>query len=736
MASSYGNEDFAEVLDRTVGRYGSLSIIVVQLQQLTGGGRGFRDVLSSYKAMPEWSSEEASNFRHMMGLIKDACTSFGKVEEAARAYVLRTKEFAKENLEFAEDVQEGLGPEDLEDLLADWVASIDEMKESNGKIEIVKDEFENVLGKLETAQGHAASGKSSGKRDAEEASRNSLLYSVGGAVGTAVGGVATIATGGLAAIPIGAATAAFGGWSFGSAIKSAADSIKGFFYCPVTTSDDSSIQDKYRDWEKAFALAARQLDSAYAFVGKMTDESKKTLNDLSEYSRQLLSRSKKMAKAEKISRIQESKLVQKQFKRLEDESKTVKKACIAYIEKDNEARGITGTMAQLSLEQENLRKPVPQSADHSTPSSFAERTSSGEEAAQSVSYSPLRSDQAREEMDVEEEFIAIFDLTVVRFGGLSGNIGQLQRVIGGNKNFKDVLASYRHVPDMSSEEGRKYRNMMELIEDACNSLDKIAEAQRQYVLRTKEFAKDNIDFISDAQGNLEAEDIRELVSDWKDSIDKMTEYNDKIETVSDRFNRVLRDLRTAQGEAASGKERGRKGERDADRGTAACATGAVGSAGVAAAATVATGGLAAPIIGIGAVVSFGLGALKFASDSICRLFKGPETDDSSIQETHKKWKEAFALVSKQLDDAYGYIKSLTEESKKILTDLSTNSQLLAEKSKKMAKQQKIMRSSRWQSQFTRLGEKSNDVKTACIDYIRKDNSVRGITGTTARLSLE
>ncbi|KAI8512739.1 hypothetical protein Bbelb_093780 [Branchiostoma belcheri] len=333
----HGDEDFATGCARIFVRYGSLSVTIVRLQQLTGGGRGFRDVLSSYKAMPEWSSEEARNFRHMMGLIRDACTSFGKLEEAARSYVLRIKAFARENMEFVEDVRDGLAPEDVDDLLKDWIKSIDDIKECNGKIEIVKDEFDKVLDQLETAKGHASSGRSSGRRKAEEAQTDSVVHAVGGTAGTVVGTAATVATaasGGLlafAAIPIAAATGAFGGWTLGSAIKSAADS------------------GKYREWEEAFALVARQLEKAQAFIGNLTAENKKTLTDLAVYSRCLQDKSLGMADKEKIERFKNGGRIAKQFERLEEESKTVKTACIEYIKKDNEARGITGTMAQLSL---------------------------------------------------------------------------------------------------------------------------------------------------------------------------------------------------------------------------------------------------------------------------------------------------------------------------------------------------------------------------------------------------
>eukprot|EP00058_Branchiostoma_floridae_P011909 XP_002597397.1 hypothetical protein BRAFLDRAFT_69318 [Branchiostoma floridae] len=234
-----------------------------------------------------------------------------------------------------------------------------------------------------------------------------------------------------------------------------------------------------------------------------------------------------------------------------------------------------------------------------------------------------------------------------------GSPGQLKQVIEGDRKLKDI---YRKLPDVSSVS----MDMTELIHDACNSFDRIMEEQRQYVIHTEAFASGNINIINDTKEHLKATDIKELVSDWTDSIDKMKECNSKIETVSDRFNRVLKCLRMAQRVKTSSEEQGRM-------------------SGSALAPNTFRTYMTDPLLAFEEPAEQAARARNLVFDL---------TSDSSRQ----RQTETSALLYDvaQLDDTYGLLKSLAKKSKTLLTELSEYSLQLVDKSTRMARQMKVL----------------------------------------------
>ncbi|CAH1256682.1 Hypp1698 [Branchiostoma lanceolatum] len=271
-----------------------------------------------------------------------------------------------------------------------------------------------------------------------------------------------------------------------------------------------------------------------------------------------------------------------------------------------------------------------------------------------------------------------------------------------------------------------------------NAFGDLVEEARVYVLRVKNFGKDTATFTTEAQENLAPNEEDELLHDWKKSIDRMKEGNDKIEEVKQNFKKVLEKLRPAQDKAAGGAVRGRE---KADISAKFAETSNMEAGGLAVAAPVAayvTGGLAAPVLAFGGFLYKTWEAGQHAADSIRRYFSGPLTtsDDSPIQEKHKKWRETYDFVARKLDEAFEIISSSTEDCKKALNELSEDSNRLLDNFEKPLNQKKLERTDYFKRKCIRLREDSEELQQTCIDYIKKDDESRRLTGSMGRLSLQ
>ncbi|XP_035672332.1 uncharacterized protein LOC118413216 [Branchiostoma floridae] len=321
-------------------------------------------------------------------------------------------------------------------------------------------------------------------------------------------------------------------------------------------------------------------------------------------------------------------------------------------------------------------------------------------------------------MDDDDDFTELLDQTENAHDSLRLHIGQMQQVTRRGKEFQKVRQFYLTAPEWSTQEGQKFFEMMEHIKCVCESFGEVVEASRKYVLCTRDFAKDTIVFTTEAQGDLEREDERDLLLEWTDSIERMKESNHKADNLTGRFRNVLKELRAAQTEAAGGKARGRENADTATTRAVVSGGGAV-TAGVAAgtvAATVGTGGAAIPLLGAGAYIC-SWATLKFAVDSV----------------RHKEWQEQFSFVFGQLDKVYAILEGLTDDCTQKLNDLSHNSKELLNKYKRMTTRRgnRFPRTEFFKRKCIRLGEESAKLQTACIEYIDNEGVIRGTTRNPA-----
>ncbi|XP_066275810.1 uncharacterized protein [Branchiostoma lanceolatum] len=324
------------------------------------------------------------------------------------------------------------------------------------------------------------------------------------------------------------------------------------------------------------------------------------------------------------------------------------------------------------------------------------------------------------EMASEKDYDESLDKVAETQKSLKKNIQEMQQLTLRRNEFQRVREFYLTAPEWSSAEGREFSGMMELIKNACDSFADLVDEARVYVLLVKNFGRDIAAFTTEAQEDLAPDEEDELLHDWKKSIDRMKDGNDKIEKVKDNFKKILDKLRTAQEKAAGGAVRGREkadaSAKSADMSSKVAKGFAAGGAMVG----FATGGVGAPIVaGIGILCS------KFA--------EGMYAADSEKQ---KEWKETYDFVSRQLDDAFAIIKCITADCKKTLNDLSTDSNRLLDKFEKPLNQKKLERSGYFKKKCLQLKKDSEDLQQTCIEYIKKDDEIRRLTGGMGRLSLQ
>ncbi|XP_078575371.1 uncharacterized protein LOC144861390 [Branchiostoma floridae x Branchiostoma japonicum] len=318
-------------------------------------------------------------------------------------------------------------------------------------------------------------------------------------------------------------------------------------------------------------------------------------------------------------------------------------------------------------------------------------------------------------MTDENEFDEVLDRTAKANGSVGEKIGQMQQLITRGEEFKKVAKYFDTVQEWSTEEGQAFFEMMEHIKHACDSYGEVLGGARRYVICAKSFSKDTVVFITEIQEeDLEPEDIEDIVGDFKDSIDKMRESNKQVNTLKEDFKAVLGKLRDAQAEAAGGKARGKE---NADTANRYAGYSAIGGAAGAFGASVMTGGVAAPVLlGLGACGS----VWKFSKDA----------------EKHKEWEKTFNIVLRQLDDVFHILDSISTECTTALDELSHSSNEIMDKTKKMTSRENLKITGYIKRKCVTLKEESAKLERTCIDYIKKDDEIRGLAGAMGRLGIE